>query len=165
MYQPWTCPACGPNQSHRWVMTYNANLDKSASHQKSLAELRAELRRWEELQRLNTAKKRERENASGDGGAVGEDAVKYQVCTVFWLSCPFSSRFLLYELLIRMTELLTTSSQFSLLEDRKRIKRSLPGSSQLRVDLQRRKEMGRCQEQRNLYRPPLAQVNRNRNQN
>jgi len=55
-------------------MTYNANLDKSLAQRKSPAELRAELRRWEELQTAN-AKKRERER-----GTVGEDAVRYQVC-------------------------------------------------------------------------------------
>jgi E3 ubiquitin-protein ligase RAD18 len=51
-------------------MTYNANLDKSLAQRKSPAELRAELKRWEELQEAN-AKKRE---------CVGEDVVRYQVC-------------------------------------------------------------------------------------
>ncbi|KIM87497.1 hypothetical protein PILCRDRAFT_815020 [Piloderma croceum F 1598] len=59
----------------RWVMTYNANLDKSLAQRKSPAELRAELRRWEELQKAN-AKRRERERESGE--AVGEDVVRYQ---------------------------------------------------------------------------------------
>jgi len=57
-------------------MTYNANLDKSSAQRKSLAELRAELKRWEELQKVG-AKKRERERESGE--VVGEDVVRYQV--------------------------------------------------------------------------------------
>ena len=61
-------------------MTYNANLDKSSAQRKSLAELRAELKRWEELQKVG-AKKRERERESGE--VVGEDVVRYQV---FFLS-------------------------------------------------------------------------------
>ena len=59
-------------------MTYNANLDKSLLQRKPLAELRAELKRWEELHRVN-AKKRERDSEVG----VGDDAVGYQVCMRF----------------------------------------------------------------------------------
>lgn len=34
--------------SPRWVMMNNANLDKSEGNRKSLAELRSELKKWEE---------------------------------------------------------------------------------------------------------------------
>ena len=64
-------------------MIYNANLDKSLSQRTSIAELRAELKRWEELQRVN-AKKRDRDIE------VGEDLIGYQVCTRLDLPWYFS---------------------------------------------------------------------------
>ena len=64
-------------------MIYNANLDKSLSQRTSVAELRAELKRWEELQRVN-AKKRDRDME------VGEDLIGYQVCTRFRFTVVFS---------------------------------------------------------------------------
>ena len=61
-------------------MLYNANLDKSLSQRTSVAELRAELERWEELQR---AKKRDRDME------VGKDLIGYQVCTRFRFTVVF----------------------------------------------------------------------------
>lgn len=55
-------------------MVYNANLDKSFAQRKSLPELRAELKKWEEQQRTN-AKKKEKEKEG-----AGEDVIGYQVC-------------------------------------------------------------------------------------
>jgi hypothetical protein len=63
-------------------MIYNANLDKSLSQRTSVAELRAELKRWEELQRVN-AKKRDRDME------VGEDLIGYQVRTRFRFTVVF----------------------------------------------------------------------------
>ena len=62
------------------LMLYNANLDKSLSQRTSVAELRAELERWEELQR---AKKRDRDME------VGKDLIGYQVCTRFRFTVVF----------------------------------------------------------------------------
>lgn len=59
---------------HRWVMAYNANLDKSVSQRKSVPELRADLKKWEDQRRTN-AKRKEKEG-------VGEDVIGYQVCSL-----------------------------------------------------------------------------------
>ena len=40
----------------RWVAVYNANLDRSSALRKRPAELRAEMRRWEEEQRQRLRK-------------------------------------------------------------------------------------------------------------
>lgn len=78
-------------------MIYNANLDKSLAQRKSPAELRAELRRWEELQKANAMKRERRES----GEAVGEDVVRYQVCVsvcVLLISFLGITRFLFFVL-------------------------------------------------------------------
>lgn len=57
-------------------MMYNANLDKSHSQRKSLAELRADLKNREEQLRTS-AKSREK---GREKEWVGEDVIGYQVC-------------------------------------------------------------------------------------
>lgn len=58
-------------------MIFNANLDKAPSRRRSLADLRSDLKQWDEQQRAQ-AKKRDKEKEKG--GIVGDDAVGYQVC-------------------------------------------------------------------------------------
>ncbi|KAJ8455192.1 hypothetical protein ONZ45_g19019 [Pleurotus djamor] len=53
----WDLPTTGDKgiliaRHKHWVMLFNANLDKSEKHQRSLKELRRELRIWEEGQKL-----------------------------------------------------------------------------------------------------------------
>ena len=54
-------------------MIYNANLDKSQGQRRSIPELRADLKKWDEQQRMN-AKKREKERGKG-----ADDIVTHQV--------------------------------------------------------------------------------------
>jgi E3 ubiquitin-protein ligase RAD18 len=53
----------------RWVMIYNANLDKSESQRKTIQELRSDLKKWEEDRKT-------KKNIVGDVDA-------YQVCPLY----------------------------------------------------------------------------------
>jgi len=64
--------------SHRYIMMHNANLDKSPLQRKSLPELRADLKKWEDQQRTNAKKKEKEKEKEG----VGEDVIGYQACTL-----------------------------------------------------------------------------------
>lgn len=57
-------------------MIYNANLDKSQAQRRTIAELRADLKKWDEQQKAN-AKKREKEREKGP-----DDVVTHQVKTL-----------------------------------------------------------------------------------
>lgn len=54
-------------------MIHNANLDKSQAQRRSIHELRVDLKKWDEQQRMN-AKKRDKERDKG-----ANDAVAHQV--------------------------------------------------------------------------------------
>jgi hypothetical protein len=53
----------------RWVITFNANLDRLPSQRRSILELRNELKKWEDG----------RKRVSNTKGEMGGDSVAYQV--------------------------------------------------------------------------------------